>query len=878
MDHTRLNKPFTTTKYINRTNLIKKLNEYQDSGLILVVAPTGYGKSTLISQWLNKVNFQYVWITLNESMNDTSVFLSYLIQGLEKTDLDKDLIINLRKLSLQYHVLPFSSFTEILMNYFNSLNRSLRVVFDDYHKINNQEINSLITLLLTNPSPKLFPVILSRKEPKFNKLDFRHYNQFLILKTKDLKFDNKEVKDLLKKQYQLSLTPNQFAELSERTEGWIMGIHLAVSFETRLEKNPFEKKKNGQINNDLVFIIDQLLSKIDEKFYDQVLLSSVCDKFNHELLDSIFTAENKATYEAKSFIEKLLELNFFLITEDVESGWFRYHHLVQATLKKILFERSPDLVKKLFLHVSIWQENHNNLDESIIYAIKANQPDRAIKVISKYRTEYLNNDQWWYLLRWLNMIPDSFLKTNFDLLIVQLWVSEYKWDPSESLDLLDFIETLSKGPVTEKDKAELKYFYGHVYLFYNNDPQKALVELEESKAIYSDNGLLGAQRELRLAIANHMLGRKSDEMQKLDQEKKLHNASLSDFSLLVPKCFTSLLSLNLSNFNQEVNKLVLLSPDNGYRTYEAWGWYLKSNCTFQKFDAQKSTQAFSNTLKFEIEFNYWATFDLYAGYIIYHALHGNSQEAFETLERMKNKSDEIQIKRFHDITKSVEARLNLLIGDRDIATNWSNNYIELAKQPNDSFIAMEVPDLTKIRILVTSDRKEQIKYGLNLIDEISNNLAEVNYFYNHIDFQFLKTIGNLRMGNIKEAKKMAQEAILLTQKHGSYRPYIENIVLEPNLLTLIKDHNQLTALSLFVISRKLIGKENEVSKRLDILTSREVEVVSLIHRGLSNKEVANQLHISLPTVKSHLTHIYRKLDVSNRTSMLRKITEMGVLA
>jgi DNA-binding CsgD family transcriptional regulator len=219
----------------------------------------------------------------------------------------------------------------------------------------------------------------------------------------------------------------------------------------------------------------------------------------------------------------------------------------------------------------------------------------------------------------------------------------------------------------------------------------------------------------------------------------------------------------------------------------------------------------------------------------------------------------------------------LLSGHGDKVLEWAQT--DWTKQsPASYFFLIDVPELTKIRIMVGHGTDLQAAEALCVLAEVEAFLDSIHNKYHGIDIELLKAMALLRISRKELAKKSLKKALLLSEKDDSIRPIMEAYRVMPSLFDLVvQDRNFRRLLSRIGIK----SSSNELAlvsySKSDEISLREKEVIRLIAAGLQNKEVANKLNISTVTVKSHLTNVYRKLEVPNRTSMLRVAKERRIL-
>ncbi len=407
MRSTKLNRPKLSIELLQRPHLIEKLEKSKHLPLILISTPAGYGKSILVSQWLEEQKDNYSWLSLDEGMSNSSLFLTYFAEALERCSSVES--PKLKKLDQEYHFLSWETIIDLIINRINKLKEPTRLILDDYQLIKNPEIHQLIETIITENISNFQFVIITRWNPPFQLNELRLYQKMLELKMQDLRFDENEITELLTVQHIISVKQEEIKELFERTEGWILAIRmvlLAKSFPEAVSG----KKESEFLTNDLDYLMDHISDNLAPEFIRNVQLISLCDQFNLDLINMIFNDISDNPIKPDIFLDKLLDLNLFLIPTIHEGTWYRFHHLFGDILRRRLEKREPNIIKPLYISISEWFSRKGLIDEAIQYAIRAENFELACDLISEHRTNILDQGQWWIVQRWLNNIPRQFRK------------------------------------------------------------------------------------------------------------------------------------------------------------------------------------------------------------------------------------------------------------------------------------------------------------------------------------------------------------------------------------------------------------------------------------------------------------------------------------
>jgi len=634
------------------------------------------------------------------------------------------------------------------------------------------------------------------------------------------------------------------------------------------------------LTNDLDRLMSLISENLELNFFRQMQLCAHCDQFNADLIDSICDFVSHDSCSGDTFLSKLKELNFFLIPTSSEGNWHRFHHLFGDILKRQLKITEPEIITPLYHHISTWYSGKGLIDEAIKYAIKAENFEMACDLIGEYRMSYIEEGQWWVVQRWLESIPLNVRHNNVDLLLTELLVCEETWNLDDFSSILDTLESIGIENSTSMNHSRYLFHRGYFLTYVKQDPKKAVEYLERSKALWHDlSGMFGGRRELILATSRQMLGQEALALKALDDiQEEFEHTSKMHLRALHAKLFVYLLSGNFTSASNEATNFLFLVQNLNFQFVRPWSWYFHGNINFQSFERSNVVESLEQTLTFWGKLNYRVYFDALAGLILFKSLDGDNEAAGKLIIEMKEKVEKLKDTRFIIYYKSIKARADLLNGKGEQALAWAQtNWVK--QDPPSYFFLMDVPDLTKIRIIVSHGSVFQVEEALIVLSEVKTSLTSFHNDYHVIDLELLQAMAMHRIGRKKDAKESFEKALLLAEKKDTIRPVIEAFQVMPSLFRSAMDanisaHRILSRISLNGLDtiEPLVSSITE-----DSLSIREEEIVRLIADGLRSKEIADSLNISILTVKSHLTNIYRKLEVPNRTSMIKKARNRQII-
>ena len=431
----RLNGPILTTKLyssLNRTNLVSRprLGQRLDEGvisgskLILVSAPAGFGKSTLISYWLQAQKqsadisaaasgLKSAWLSLDEADNDPMRFLTYMIAALQTIQ------PHMADSILQIPQLPQpDALATLLINELDALPDPFVLVLDDYHLISTGYIHQFIEFVLEHQPPHMHLVLTTREDPPLPIARLRARGHAIEIRQDDLRFTALEAAIFLNEAMGLNLTPKDIQALEIRTEGWIAGLQLAaLSLQGRdaLRIADFIEAFSGSHRYVIDYLVEEVIDQQPQNIRQFLQQTSILDRFSAPLCNAV-----TEQISSKLVLSYLDQVNLFLIPLDDERRWYRYHHLFAEFLQT---ELTAPQKQTLHQRAMTWFETNGYFADAVKHALAAKSYNEAARLIDRVADETLRKGAFITLFGWLNLLPDDFVRADCRLAIIKGWVT-----------------------------------------------------------------------------------------------------------------------------------------------------------------------------------------------------------------------------------------------------------------------------------------------------------------------------------------------------------------------------------------------------------------------------------------------------------------------
>ena len=418
---TKLFIPSIRPDFVSRPRLVEQLNESLNRKLTLISAPTGFGKTSLLSEWIPKSPHCVTWLSLDIEDNDLPRFWTYFIMSLQ--GLHPDLGQNALKILHSAMTPSISSVLSSLINDLSAFPDSFVSVLDDYHVIKSKPIDESLTFFLDHQPPNMHLVITTREDPNISLGRLRAQGQLNEFRINDLRFTATEVSELMNTVMGLKMSSEDILSLENRTEGWAAGLKLAaISMRGKSDPAEFIRTFTGSNRYIMDYLIDEVLSQQSETIKNFLLNTSILDRLCGPLCDAVMSTPAGCGQER---LESLEQANLFLIPLDNERKWYRYHNLFADLLRQRLkFNDQTNSDNQGFdvtgnhLRASQWLEDNGFEIEAFEHAAAAGNLDRTARLMEGNGLPLHYRGAVKPVLNWLKSLPNTILDER-----PNLWVS-----------------------------------------------------------------------------------------------------------------------------------------------------------------------------------------------------------------------------------------------------------------------------------------------------------------------------------------------------------------------------------------------------------------------------------------------------------------------
>jgi LuxR family maltose regulon positive regulatory protein len=405
---TKLYIPPVRRDLVSRPRLIERLNAglHRRHRLTLVSAPAGFGKTTLLSEWVTTCGRPVAWLTLDSGDNDPARFLAYLIAALQLIDDGVGVGVMDRFQAPQQP--PISELLTALINQIDAIPIDFVLVLDDYHLITAGRVHEALAFLLDHPPPNMHLAVATRADPPWQFPRLRGRGQLTELRLADLQFTQDEATAFLNQVMGLRLSAEDITALTARTEGWIAGLQLAaLSMQDRQDLPSFIAALTGSQHYILDYLVEEVLHRQPESVQAFLLRTSILDRLTGPLCDALALEHPPGADDGQTMLNRLEHANLFVLPLDESHQWYRYHHLFADSLRLCLEQVWSDRVPEYHRRASRWYEQHGYLAEAIDQALSAEDLDQAACLIEQAAERTLMGSEFTTFLSWVEALPEE---------------------------------------------------------------------------------------------------------------------------------------------------------------------------------------------------------------------------------------------------------------------------------------------------------------------------------------------------------------------------------------------------------------------------------------------------------------------------------------
>ena len=867
---TKLFIPEPRQNYLLRPKLLELLDGAISRKLTLVAAPPGYGKTTLLSVWIEERNFPAAWLSLDPEDNENTIFIRYLISAMQQINPE----IGQVSLALLKSTQPFTSALLLspLLNDLSTIEDDCVLVLDDYHNIENQSVHESMAYLLDHLPPKLHIILASRSDPPLPLSRLRARDQLLEIRQVDLRLSISEAEQFLNGSLGLKLSELQISQLETRTEGWFAGLQFAgLSLNKQENLDAFLESFSGSHRYVIDYLADEVCSTLTEDMQDFLKEIAILNRFTASLCDALTGRQ-----DSELLLNQLEENNLFLIALDEHRKWYRFHPLFLDYLRTLHGDQPQDRLHSLATN---WFMNHLLYTEAVKHAAASRDMELLKTAVTRAARGAFEQGEINSLSSWLNYLPEQELMNNSQLATYKGMLTFFSLNPETAVPYLNAArENLPPNPLSSH-LGQLMCLQAHIAL-YQGDLNQSVKLSREALEYLEDDDLFF--RNLTLNVLGQILEMKSDVAGAVEIYQQAFRASQNaDDQLGSLVIFTNLIfALNeLGKHAQALRLCQEFAADPKWVSKAGLAisdgvnlpWSLLSYETNELDVAESQVQLALQRLELvDIpQGKLWAQYILGSIYL--------ANEEFDKLALVT-----AQARQLASISGSnavhfgwfemLDAQASLIQGDITPVERWiSSNNFSPKDSPHHWF---EQQYFTYARMLITQGKNDDARL---LLSTMKANAMAGKRQRKLISIYLLQALVESASGQQEKTIENLERALALAAPQDYVRAFINEGKALLDILPTVK-HLAPEFIDKILSDQNLTGMSKpKLIEPYETLSDRELEVLRLVARGYSNRQIAEALVITLGTVKKHLNNIFGKLQVKNRTEAVAQARMLQLL-
>jgi LuxR family transcriptional regulator, maltose regulon positive regulatory protein len=509
---TKLYIPGVREHHVSRDRLLERLDGVEDYKLILISAPAGFGKTSMLAEWIANSSLSVSWLSLDRGDNHPGRFLAYLIHSLQS--IDERIGIEAWNMLGMPDPPPMPTILTSLINDCSATVEPFALILDDYQSIHSQNIHEVTGFLIEHSPSQVHLIISSRVDPPIPFARLRSSGKLLEIRLSDLRFSSEEAIRFLNRKMGLNLTESEVKLLNDRTEGWAAGLQMAaLSIVGQENPGDYIQKLSGSHRFIMDYLMEEVFERQPEEIKTFLLKTSILERLFSPLCAYVvgeLSPGQKPHTPAQHILELLEHSNLFVERLDEERCWYRYHHLFAELLYNRLQQYFPEKIAALHTRAADWYESEGMGPQIIHHALAARDYERVASFVEKVASSLWEHGNYPLAFSWFKTLPEEVILRRPWLCLYQAWALalDGKIDPAEKM--LGIVEQGNKSNPDPVDQKNLSGYIDFVRAIIADSQGELEVmikyDLDALGKLDEKNQMMRRGITFQLARAYHLIG------------------------------------------------------------------------------------------------------------------------------------------------------------------------------------------------------------------------------------------------------------------------------------------------------------------------------------------------------------------------------------
>ncbi|WP_276389343.1 helix-turn-helix transcriptional regulator [Eudoraea chungangensis] len=847
--------------YRNRLNVDFVDNSYP---IYLVVASAGYGKTELVSQWVQLTSRKCCWISLEESHNNLeNIFYDLGCCLLDLGYKQGNTFISISK-NLDFP--KFEFLVTLFENVFYAVKESIVLVFDDLHRISNKFVKEFllsISLIFSRQITKSL-VFISRENNDLDYSSLVNYNKIHIIGSEELKFNLEETEAFISKKEIKNRASAIIHELNVKSEGWILLINYILSSAelSHASLSGIDIRKKA---------FDTLISQDWElgssRLKEDLRILCFAHKFNKELygrvvqtLDSTITDE-----EITEYFDVLVESISYIIPLDNKGEWFRLHHYIQEQFLIIVKQQySQGIRDKVVNEIADFFEEKSLIEDALLILSTYDHHSKSVDIVKRHWIEMLNSHQLNVLKYWMFLIPESLHINHLELIYIRAVLHDLFNDGSSILNELDMAEILLRDIPLDNELWGYYWVLKSMGLFYLKDFRSSLSYSEKGmKLVSSESSWFSGFGLVYYLMSHNYLSSREEtqvhllELHSLPSENRIDRMNKN--IILVSNY------LILGDFNKALllsKTITAIALSEKHHVIYVMANYFVAKILYLQNKIEESLIYINKNLNQEFDARpLWIIHSYWVKVLCLEAKSVNRELLNNQIKELKLYIDRYSNPFYNNYKLLMDLEIGFMVKKQAETRTIDLDYNIITPT-----IYLFFPEIIEIKANIS---KGYFQEALRLINYYESELPYYKNYLFYTRLRICKIICYDELNKESAALKLLDQLLLDTEKNQIIQEYLSYGAYLYSLLNELLRNRPFQPYIKKIVNLIQVKADLEDQKSLRAyLNAREIEILQLIELGLMNKEIADRLNLSYGTIKTYIYGLYKKLRVKNRKEAL----------
>lgn len=880
---TKISIPPLRADYTPRPRLLARLADGLARKLILVSAPAGFGKTTLLNVWLDhehrKGQLAFGWLSLDRGDSVPTRFWTYFVRALQVAAPGLgEMALGMLEASKQP---PIENVLTVLLNAIDAWKKPLVLVLDDYHRIDSAAIQAGMLFLLEHLPPNFHLALGTRIDPPWPLARLRAQQHVLEVRQHDLRFTPAEAADFLRDAMRLNLTREDTTALDVHTEGWIAGLQMAaLSLQRQSDARGFIAAFTSSDRYIFDYLLEEVLQNQPPTVQDFLLKTAILDQFSASLCDALLERRDSADRLAD-----LERANLFLTPLDNERHWYRYHHLFAQLLQS--HGKKSGLDYALYHHkASVWLAEHGLPAAALGHALQAGAVEDAARIAEDNALVMLGQGHLGTLAAWLDALPDSLAQTRPWLCVAHAWVTIYAGKVEVTEQWLAQAETQLRESTQDAGDNKSRRIAGHVALIRSqicglrNDHARTTPFVQQALELLPVEDAMGRiMAYAQLGIGLRQQGEFDAAEVALERAVALAGSQQSNQVTIFAR-------YHLAALRVWRGQLERAAQDFRHIIQSAQAEKVASSVICLPYQALSRIACGQNRLDEALEMTrqglalaeQWGHGEfILTGYIDLAEVllaQGDTPGALDAMARAKHLSGDMV---WPSWLEALDIKMQWSAGNQAAVTAWARDFEARQATPE-----LNLPNvaiyLMLARAWMTEGRWPEARDVLRRVWEVVGATETIKRKLEALILLALTHAGNQ---HAQKAGEILEEALALAEPEGYVRVFLDEGPGIVPLLQAIPLHSPWRGYARHLLAEyartDAVKYPAQPGDLIEPLSARELEILHLLETSMGIQQIAAHLFVATSTVRTHVRNLYAKLGVGRRMEAIQRAKELNLL-